>query len=198
MEEEITTHAVDFIKRNASAGKPFFAYVSFSLIHMPTLPHPEFAGKTGNGDWADCLAEMDYRTGQILDAIKEAGVEDNTLVVFTSDNGPEATHPWEGDSGPWRGTYFTAMEASLRAPFIIRWPGKVPAGRVSNEIVHIVDMFTTLARWAERRLPAIARSTASINWISSLANRKTPTAKDFPPSWQIGCPQLSGVIGRCT
>ena len=88
---------------------------------------------------------MDFRTGRILDAIKEAGIEDNTIVIFTSDNGPEATHPWEGDSGPWRGTYFTAMEASLRAPFIIRWPGKIPLGRVNNEIVHIVDLFTTLA-----------------------------------------------------
>ena len=153
MEAEITNRAVDFIKRNASAGKPFFAYVSFSLVHMPTLPNLEFAGKTGNGDWADCLAEMDYRTGQILDAIKQAGIEDNTLVVFTSDNGPEATHPWEGDSGPWRGTYFTAMEASLRAPFIIRWPGKVPAGRVNNEIVHIVDMYTTLARVGGAEVP---------------------------------------------
>jgi arylsulfatase A-like enzyme len=146
LEAEITDRAVEFIKRNASAGKPFYAYVPFSLVHMPTLPHPEFAGKTGNGDWADCLAEMDYCTGQILDAIKQAGVEDNTLVVFTSDNGPEATHPWEGDSGPWRGSYFTAMEGSIRVPFIIRWPGKVPAGRISNEIVHIVDLFTTLAR----------------------------------------------------
>lgn len=153
MESEITSHAVEFIKRNVKAGKPFFAYVSFSLMHMPTLPHPEFAGKTGNGDWADCLAEMDYRTGQILDAIKRAGIEDNTLVIFTSDNGPEASHPWEGDSGPWRGTYFTAMEASLRAPFIIRWPGKVPAGRISNEIVHIVDCYNTLARVGGAEVP---------------------------------------------
>jgi arylsulfatase A-like enzyme len=153
MEAEITTRAVDFIKRNAKAGKPFYAYVSFSLVHMPTLPNLEFAGKTGNGDWADCLAEMDYRTGQILDAIKEAGIEDNTLVVFTSDNGPEATHPWEGANGPWRGTYFTAMEGGIRAPFIMRWPGKVPAGRVNNEIVHIVDMFTTLARVGGAKVP---------------------------------------------
>jgi arylsulfatase A-like enzyme len=130
-----------------------YAYVSFSLMHMPTLPNREFAGKTDNGDWADCLAEMDHRTGQILDAIKEAGIEDNTIVVFTSDNGPEATDPWQGDSGPWRGTYFTAMEASLRAPFIIRWPGKVPAGNVNNEIVHIVDMFPTLARVAGAEVP---------------------------------------------
>jgi arylsulfatase A-like enzyme len=153
MEAEITTRAVQFIKRNASAGKPFFAYVSFSLFHMPTLPNREFVGKTGNGDWADCLAEMDHRTGQILDALKDAGIADNTLVIFTSDNGPEATHPWEGDSGPWRGTYFTAMEASLRAPFVIRWPGKVPPGGISNEIVHIVDLFTTLARVAGAEIP---------------------------------------------
>jgi arylsulfatase A-like enzyme len=153
MEKEITTRAIEFIRRSASNGKPFFAYVSFSLFHMPTLPNPEFAGKTGNGDWADCLAEMDHRTGQILDAIKEAGIEDSTIVIFTSDNGPEATHPWEGDSGPWRGTYFTAMEASLRAPFTIRWPGKIPSGRVSNEIVHIVDLFTTLAHVGGAEIP---------------------------------------------
>jgi len=153
MEAEITSRAVEFIKRNAQAGKPFFAYVSSSLVHIPTLPGPDFAGKTGNGDWADCLAEMDYRTGQILDAIKASGIESNTLVIFTSDNGPEATYPWQGDSGPWRGTYFTAMEASLRAPFIIRWPGQVPAGRVNNEIVHIVDCFTTLARVGGAEIP---------------------------------------------
>ena len=153
---------------------------------MPTLPNPEFAGKTGNGDWADCLAEMDYRTGQILDAIKQAGIEDNTLVIFTSDNGPEATHPWEGDSGPWRGTYFTAMEASLRTPFIIRSPGKVPAGRVSNEIVHIVDTYTTLAHVGGAESRRIVRSTAWTSWISSLENRKPPTAKDSPPTWPTG------------
>jgi len=153
MEKEITARATSFIATNAGLGKPFFAYVSFSLFHEPTLPHPEFAGKTGNGDWADCLAEMDHRTGQILDAIKQSGIEENTLVIFASENGPEAMHPWQGDSGPWRGTYFTAMEASLRAPFIIRWPGKIPAGRVSNEIVHIVDLFTTLARAGNAEIP---------------------------------------------
>ena len=153
MEAEITRRSIDFMRRQVKAGKPFYAYVSFSLMHFPTLPNPEFAGRTGNGDWADCLAEMDYRTGQILGAIKELGIEEDTLVIFTSDNGPEATHPWEGSAGPWRGTYFTAMEASLRTPFIIRWPGKVPAGRVSNEIVHIVDTFTTLAHLGGAEVP---------------------------------------------
>ena len=153
MEAGITSRAVEFIRRNAKAGKPFYAYVSSSMVHMPTQPGPDFVGKTGNGDWADSLAEMDYRTGQILDAIKEAGIENDTVVIFASDNGPEATDPWEGDSGPWRGTYFTAMEGSLRAPFIIRWPGKVPAGNVNNEIVHIVDMFTTLAHVGGAEIP---------------------------------------------
>jgi arylsulfatase A-like enzyme len=180
MEAEITNRAVDFIKRNASAGKPFFAYIPFSLMHIPTLPNLEFAGKTGNGDWADCLAEMDYRTGQILDAIKEAGIEDNTLVVFTSDNGPEATDPWEGDSGPWRGTYFTAMEASLRAPFIIRWPGKVPPGSVNNEIVHIVDMYTTLAHVGGAEVP----KDRAIDGVDQLAfflgKQETSNREGFP------------------
>jgi arylsulfatase A-like enzyme len=153
MEAEIAKRAVEFIQRTAKTGKPFFAYIPFSLVHYPVMPGPEFIGKTGNGDWADSLAEMDYRTGQVLDAIKQAGIEDNTLVIFTSDNGPEATHPWQGASGPWRGTYFTAMEASLRAPFIIRWPGKVPAGRISNEIVHVVDMLPTLARVGGAEVP---------------------------------------------
>lgn len=153
MEAEITKRAIAFIQRNAAVGKPFYAYVSSSMVHMPTLPGPDFVGKTGNGDWADVLAEMDYRTGQILDAIKDAGIANNTIVVFASDNGPEGTDPWEGDSGPWRGTYFTAMEASLRAPFIIRWPGHIPAGRVSNEIVHVVDMFPTLAHVAGAEVP---------------------------------------------
>jgi arylsulfatase len=153
MDKEITGRAVNFIRKNASAGKPFFAYVSFSLVHLPTLPNPEFAGRTGNGDWADCLAELDYRTGEILDAVKQAGIEENTIVIFASDNGPEATPPWQGDSGPWRGTYFTAMEASLRAPFIIRWPGKIAAGSVNNEIVHVADLFTTLAHAGGAEIP---------------------------------------------
>jgi arylsulfatase A-like enzyme len=182
MEAEITAHAVDFIKRNAASHKPFFAYVSFSLVHMPTLPNPEFAGRTGNGDWADCLAEMDYRTGQVLDAIKQAGVEDNTLVIFTSDNGPEATHPWEGDSGPWRGTYFTASEASLRTPFIIRWPGKVPAGRVSNEIVHVVDLYTTLAHVGGVEVPK-DRAIDGVDQLDFLFGKTDTSNRDGFPAY---------------
>jgi arylsulfatase len=141
------------MRRNAKTGKPFYAYVPFTLVHYPILPHPDFAGRTGFGDFADSLAEMDHHVGQVLDAIKDLGIEGNTLIIFTSDNGPEELLPWRGWAGPWSGSYFTAMEGSLRVPFILRWPGKVPAGRVSNEIVHEVDTFTTLARIAGVAVP---------------------------------------------
>jgi membrane-anchored protein YejM (alkaline phosphatase superfamily) len=140
IDEECTRRAIDFMKRSSSSGKPFYLYVPYTLVHP--LPNPKFAGKTGYGDFPDALAEMDANVGNILDTINALGIRDNTIVVFTSDNGPEATWPWQGSSGPWRGYYFTHMEGSLRVPFIMRWPGRIPADRVSNEIVHEVDTFT--------------------------------------------------------
>jgi arylsulfatase len=193
LDAQVATRAVDFIKRNAQANKPFFAYVPFSLVHMPTLPNPEFAGKTGNGSWADALAEMDHRTGQILDAIKAAGIEDNTVVIFASDNGGEATYPWQGANGPWRGSYFTAMEASLRAPFIMRWPGKVPTGRVSNEIVHIVDLYTTLAGLAGAQVPQ-DRPIDGVDQLALLNGKQENSNRDGFPAYVAD--RLSAVKWR--
>ena len=153
IDTEVTRRTIDFMKRQVGAGKPFYAYVPFTQVHFPTLAHPDFAGKTGHGDFADSLAEMDAHAGQILDAIKEMEIEGNTIVIFTSDNGPEEMLPWRGWAGPWSGSYFTAMEGSLRVPFVMRWPDRVRAGRVSNEIVHEVDLFPTLARLAGAEVP---------------------------------------------
>ncbi len=153
IDTEITRRTIDFIKRSVQSGKPFYAYIPFTLVHFPTLPNPKFSGNTGYGDFPDALAEMDSHVGEILDAIDELKINDNTIVVFTSDNGPEATQPWQGSSGPWRGYYFTHMEGSLRTPFIIRWPGKIPAGRVSNEIIHEVDTYTTFLSIAGLSVP---------------------------------------------
>ena len=153
IDAEITRRTIDFMKRNVTARRPFYAYVPFTLVHFPALPNQKFAGKTGNGDFPDALAEMDANVGEILDAIDSLGVRDTTIVVFASDNGPDPTSPSQGSSGPWRGYYFTHMEGSLRAPFVIRWPNKVPAGRVSNEIVHEVDTFTTFAKIAGATTP---------------------------------------------
>jgi arylsulfatase len=153
IDAEITRRTVDFMRRNVHAKKPFYVYIPFTQVHFPALPNPKFSGKTGHGDFPDVLAEMDFHVGEILDVIDSLDISDNTIVVFTSDNGPDPTAPSNGFSGPWRGYYFTHMEGSLRTPFIIRWPGKVPAGRVSNEIVHEVDTYTTFARITGAAIP---------------------------------------------
>jgi arylsulfatase A-like enzyme len=141
------------MERQTSAKRPFFAYATLTQPHLPTLPNPAFAGRTGHGDWADMLAEMDHHVGQLLDAVDRLGVRDDTIVIFASDNGPEFVRPWDGWAGPWRGQYFTALEGGIRVPFMIRWSGKVPAARVSDEIVHGVDLFPTLASLAGAGVP---------------------------------------------
>lgn len=153
IDSELTTRAIDFMERAAAANKPFFAFVPFTQPHLPTLPHPDFDGITGNGHYADVVAEIDFRSGQILDSISELGMEENTIVIWLSDNGPEFFHPWHGTAGPWRGNYFTAWEGSLRVPFLIKWPGRIGAGTTSNEIVHLVDMLPTLGRVAGYEVP---------------------------------------------
>lgn len=145
IDAEIVDKSIDFISRNTKAHKPFYAFVSLTQVHFPTIPSRSFEGKTGNGDWADVLLQTDTYVGRLLDAIKSLHIEKNTVFIFLSDNGAEDIFPWRGWAGPWSGSYFTAMEGGIRCPFIIRWPGKVPAGKISNEIVHGVDIFSTLA-----------------------------------------------------
>jgi arylsulfatase len=153
IDAELNERAIDFMERHVKKKNPFFAFIPYTQPHLPTLPHPDFDGKTGNGHYADVLSEIDYRTGQILDAIDKLKIRDNTVVIWCSDNGPEYFYPWHGTAGPWRGNYFTAWEGSLRAPFLIRWPGKVAAGSVSNEIIHVVDLLPTLGKIAGYKVP---------------------------------------------
>lgn len=153
MDGEITRRALDYMERNAKSAKPFFLYLPYTQPHMPVTPAAEFLNKTRNGEFADVLAQTDAYMGRLLDRVDKLGIRDNTVFIFTSDNGAEATMPHHGFNGPWRGTYFTAWEGSLRVPFLIRWPGRIPAGRVSNEIVHEMDLLPTLARIAGGKLP---------------------------------------------
>jgi arylsulfatase A-like enzyme len=182
IDAEVTKRSVAFIERQAKAGKPFFSYVALTQPHLPTLPNPAFAGKTGNGDWADMLAEMDFNVGQILDAVEKASIRDNTTVIFTSDNGTEFFKPWDGWAGPWRGAYFTALEGGIRAPFLIRWPGKIAAGRVSNEIVHGVDMFATFAKIAGAKVPT-DRPMDSLDQSDFLLGKSEKSAPEGFPIW---------------
>jgi arylsulfatase len=169
LDAEVTKRTLAFIERNARDGRPFFAYVPITQVHFPTLPHPDFKGRTGLGDFADAVVEMDFRMGEILDGIEKAGIVDNTIFIFASDNGPELRRPYRGFAGPWRSHYHTAFEGGIRTPFIIRWPGKIPAGRVSNEIVHVMDIFPTLAKIAGAPLPT-DRAIDGVRRSSCLAN----------------------------
>jgi arylsulfatase len=154
IDAELVRRTNDFMRRQAEAKRPFFAYVPLTQLHYPTLPHRDFAGKTRTGDFADAMVEMDHRVGQLLDEVRSLGIAGNTVVLFGSDNGPEFRRPWRGTAGYWAGTYHTSLEGCLRVPFILRWPGKVEPGRVTNEIVHVTDLFPTLARIAGAPLPA--------------------------------------------
>lgn len=180
IDAEITRRTIDFMKRCVKSGKPFYVYVPFTQVHFPTLPSPGFAGKTEFGDFPDCLAQMDAYVGRILDAIEELGIRDNTIVVFTSDNGPDPGYPYQGSSGPWRGYYFTHMEGSLRVPFIIRWPGKIPASRVSNEIVHEVDTYTTFAKIAGAQVPQDRPIDGVDQTAFLLGKKETSNREGFP------------------
>jgi arylsulfatase A-like enzyme len=153
IDRELTTRSIDFMKRQTEQKKPFFLFVPYTQTHLPVDPHPDFKGKTGNGPFADVLAQTDSYVGEIIESVDKLGIKENTIFIFTSDNGPEMLVPYHGASGPWSGTYFTGREGSLRVPFIIRWPGKIPAGKVSNEIVHEMDLYTTLAKWAGGKVP---------------------------------------------
>ena len=177
IDRELTDHAKDYMRRQVGAGKPFFIYLPYTQTHMPVVPSAEFAGRSGNGDWGDVLMQLDAYVGELLDTVDELGISENTIFVFTSDNGPEMLPGHNGWSGPWRGSYFTGLEGSLRVPFIIRWPGKVPAGAVSNEIVHALDMYSTLAHWAGAEVPA-DRAIDSIDQSDFLTGKQEKSNRD--------------------
>lgn len=160
-EKYIIPKTVSFIKREAAAKKAFFVYVAYSEVHMPAMVNPNFAGKSKQrgGVYSDLIGEMDYRVGQILDAIKEAGIDDNTIVVLSSDNAaaPSLVVTMGGGSnGPWHGDFMTPpFEGSYRTAAMIRWPGHVPAGVVTQEMLAAMDWMPTLAGMvgASNRVP---------------------------------------------
>ncbi len=197
IDTELTNRTIDFMKRSTKADKPFFAYVPLTQPHMPTDAGKAFADKSGHGMFADMLAEMDFNVGRILDVLKELSIADNTIVIFTSDNGPEDTMPWRGWAGPWSGTYCTAMEASLRVPFLIRWPGKVPAGRVSNEMLHITDLYTTLAKVGGTDVPG-DRAVDGLDQREFLLGRAEKSMREFFPVFMgtLSGPELYAIKWR--
>jgi arylsulfatase len=193
IDAEYLKRAKAFLKRSTDAGKPFFLYFNHSLMHLPTICRNEFKGKTGRGEWADSLLELDNDFGSLIDYLKQLGVADNTIVVFSGDNGAEEAAPWRGTAGYFDGSYFTGMEGSLRTPALVRYPGRVPPGQKSTEIVHITDMFTTLLLWAGLEVPK-DRVIDGVDQRPFLEGKQQLSNREGFPYWNG--PELYGVKWR--
>jgi len=149
---QITERAVGFIERNKD--KPFFLYVPHIMPHVPIFASERFQGTSARGLYGDVVQEVDWSVGQILEALQKQGIDRNTLVIFTSDNGPFISYgDHAGSAGPLREGKLTAYEGGMRSPCIMRCPGTVPAGRESAEVLAAIDLVPTIARRLGVELP---------------------------------------------
>jgi arylsulfatase A len=166
--------AVQFIEANKDG--PFFLYYATHENHVPRLPHPRFRGSTSLGLRGDAVVQMDWSIGIIMETLEKHGLTGNTLVIFSSDNGPvlfdgyyDGAFEKNGShraSGPWAGGKYSAWEGGTRLPFIVSWPGKVAPG-LSNAIISQVDLLASLAALTGATVPA-DRATDSLNLIDTL------------------------------
>lgn len=201
-----TRRATEFIARQRGRSQPFFLYMPLSAPHLPVVPNREFQGKSKSGLYGDFVVEMDASVGAVLDAIERAGFEQNTLVMFSSDNGG-LWHGWDfrepddiahgkptpraedqrkhgHQSNAWmRGTKADAWEGGHRVPLLARWPGRIKAGAVSGSLVCLTDFLATCAAIAGDKLPAGAAGD-SVNLVPTLRDAKRP-ARDHLVSHSI-------------
>jgi arylsulfatase A len=147
-----TEHAVSFIERNKN--RPFFLYVPHTMPHVPLHVSDKFKGKSARGLYGDVIMEIDWSVGQILTALKQNGIDEETLVIYSSDNGPWLSYgDHAGSAGPLREGKATTWEGGVREPCIMRWPGKIPPGSVCREPAMTIDILPTLAKLAGAPLP---------------------------------------------
>ena len=147
-----TAEAVNFIAKNKD--KPFLLYLPHTMPHIPLHASEQFRAKSRRVLYGDVIEEIDFGVGRILAALKEHGLDENTLVIFTSDNGPWLSKALHGGSAlPLRGGKFTTFEGGMRVPCIMRWPAKIPAGSVCSEPCATIDILPTLAQLAGVALP---------------------------------------------
>lgn len=144
-----TEEAIKFITTNKD--KPFFLYLPHTMPHNPVSASAPFAGRSANGGFGDAVEEIDWSTGEILTTLERLGIDDRTMVVFTSDNG--AARRWGGSNAPLSGFKGSTMEGGMRVPCVVRWPGKVPAGTTCDLVTSTIDMLPTLAKLADARVP---------------------------------------------
>jgi arylsulfatase len=145
VDEEFVGAALDFMERTTKEGTPWFCYMNPTRMHVWTHLKPASKGKTGLGVYPDGMVELDGYVGQLLDKLDELGVADNTIVVFTTDNGAEVLSWPDGGATPFRGEKDTNWEGGWRVPCVLRWPGVVEPGRVINDIASLQDFIPTFA-----------------------------------------------------
>jgi arylsulfatase A-like enzyme len=145
IDEEFLAAAKDFIERQHKADKPFFVWFNTTRMHVFTHLKPESVGKTGKGIEADGMAEHDEMIGQLLKQLDDLGIADNTIVVYTTDNGAEIALWPDGGMTPFKGEKGTTWEGGFRIPMMVRWPGVIKPGTVYNDIISLIDWFPTLS-----------------------------------------------------
>jgi arylsulfatase A-like enzyme len=162
-----TNKAIDYLRKRRDPNKPFVLYLAHTMMHTIINASDRFRGKSAGGLYGDVVEELDYETGRLLDVLEELGLSETTLVIYTSDNGPwnqpkytdkKKGHPegsifW-GDSGPLRNGKGSCYEGGYRLPCIVRWPGKVPSGRVSDAIFATIDFLPTFAALTGFEVPS--------------------------------------------
>ncbi|WP_374760928.1 sulfatase family protein [Flectobacillus rivi] len=148
-----TEKAVDFIKRNKN--NPFFLYLPHSMPHVPINASPRFRGKSQQGLYGDVIMEIDWSIGEVLKALKANGLDQNTLVIVTSDNGPWLNYGnHAGSSGGYREGKGTSYEGGQRVPCVMRWKGTMPEGLVCNKLSSTIDLLPTIAKFCQAKLPS--------------------------------------------
>ncbi len=148
VDEETLAAALDAIERAHNAGQPFFIWWNGTRMHFRTHVKDEVKGTSGLGDYIDGMIEHDGHVGQLLDKLDELGITDNTFVMYSTDNGPHKNTWPDAATSPFRNEKNSTWEGAFRVPAMVRWPGKVEAGSVNNEIVHHMDWFPTFLAMA--------------------------------------------------
>ncbi|MFB3902373.1 MAG: sulfatase-like hydrolase/transferase [Acidobacteriota bacterium] len=143
-----TEEAIRFIENHRD--RPFFLYLAHTMPHVPVAASPPFAGKSANGAYGDAIEELDWSVGEIMKALMSQGIDEQTLVLFTSDNGAEGSRV--KSTGPLRGGKGSTREGGMRVPCIVRWPGRLEAGRVCDELTSTLDLLPTFAKLAGAQL----------------------------------------------
>lgn len=172
---QFTQAALTFLAK--ADDRPFFLYLAHSAPHWPFGPSSQFTGRSSRGAYGDVVQQIDASVGEILDALERLGLSDNTLVIFTSDNGPWLNERVKaGDAFPFRGGKADVWEGGFRSPFLARWPGVLPAGEVRDEVVTALDLLPTLSGLAGARVPAVDGQDA---WPVLLHDAPSPTSAFF-------------------